>query len=71
VALEALGLGFYSIDVGLGVLITDSAYACPDFDLRSAAVVTIVRDVGRAVGAALRYVAPVGMAAASAAAFLF
>ena len=44
VALEALGLGFFSIGVGLGVMITYAAYAGPEIDLRAAAVATIVGD---------------------------
>jgi NSS family neurotransmitter:Na+ symporter len=44
VALEALGLGFFSIGVGLAVMVTYAAYAGPDFDLRTVAVVTLVSD---------------------------
>ncbi len=44
VALEALGLGFFSIGVGLAVLVTYASYAGPDFNLRQAAIVTIVGD---------------------------
>jgi neurotransmitter:Na+ symporter, NSS family len=41
VALEALGLGFFSIGVGLAVMVT---YAGPDFDLRTVAIVTLLSD---------------------------
>ncbi len=44
VALEALGLGFFSIGVGLAVMITYAAYAGPQFDLRTVAIVTILSD---------------------------
>ncbi len=44
VALEALGLGFFSIGVGLAVMVTYAAYAGPEFDLRTVAVVTILSD---------------------------
>jgi NSS family neurotransmitter:Na+ symporter len=44
VALEALGLGFFSIGVGLATMVTYAAYAGPDIDLRSVALVTIVSD---------------------------
>jgi NSS family neurotransmitter:Na+ symporter len=37
-ALEALGLGFFSIGVGMGLMITYAAYAEPDIDLRKAAL---------------------------------
>jgi NSS family neurotransmitter:Na+ symporter len=43
-ALEALGLGFFSIGVGLAVMVTYAAYASPDFDLRTVAIVTLVSD---------------------------
>jgi neurotransmitter:Na+ symporter, NSS family len=43
-ALEALGLGFFSIGVGLAVMVTYAAYADPDFDLRTVAIVTILSD---------------------------
>ncbi len=42
--LEALGLGFFSIGVGFGLMITYSAYAGADIDLRQAALATIVAD---------------------------
>jgi neurotransmitter:Na+ symporter, NSS family len=43
-ALEALGLGFFSIGVGLAVMVTYAAYAGADFDLRTVAIVTILSD---------------------------
>ncbi len=42
--LEAIGLGFFSIGVGMAVMITYAAYAGPDIDLRSAAVIAVVGD---------------------------
>ena len=44
IALEALGLGFFSIGVGLAVMITYASYAGPDIDLRQIAIATIVGD---------------------------
>ena len=44
VALEALGLGFFSIGVGLAVMITYGSYAGRDIDLWQVAVVTMVGD---------------------------
>ncbi len=44
VALEALGLGFFSIGVGLAVMVTYAAYANPDYDLRTVAIVTLLSD---------------------------
>ncbi|MBW8269289.1 sodium-dependent transporter [Caldovatus aquaticus] len=44
VALEALGLGFFSIGVGLGAMITYAAYAGRDTDLTTAAVATVAGD---------------------------
>jgi NSS family neurotransmitter:Na+ symporter len=44
VALEALGLGFFSIGVGLGVMITYAAYAGTGFNLTSVAIATLVGD---------------------------
>jgi NSS family neurotransmitter:Na+ symporter len=44
VALEAVGLGFFSIGVGLAIMVTYAAYAERDLDLREVAVVTIVGD---------------------------
>ena len=43
-ALEALGLGFFSIGVGLGLMITYAAYAGADIDLIQVAVVSVVAD---------------------------
>ena len=43
-ALEALGLGFFSIGVGLAVMVTYAAYAGPDLDLRTVAIVTLLSD---------------------------
>lgn len=44
VALEALGLGFFSIGVGLGLMITYAAYAGTDINLRQSAVVAVAAD---------------------------
>jgi NSS family neurotransmitter:Na+ symporter len=44
VALEALGLGFFSIGVGLATMVTYAGYAGRDIDLRQVAVVTILAD---------------------------
>jgi NSS family neurotransmitter:Na+ symporter len=44
VALEALGLGFFSIGIGLGLMITYAAYASPGIDLRQAALVSVAAD---------------------------
>jgi NSS family neurotransmitter:Na+ symporter len=44
VALEALGLGFFSIGVGLAVMVTYAGYAGRDIDLRQVALVTILAD---------------------------
>jgi NSS family neurotransmitter:Na+ symporter len=44
VALEALGLGFFSIGVGFTVMVTYAAYAQTDISLREVAIVTIVAD---------------------------
>ena len=43
-ALEALGLGFFSIGVGMGVMITYAAYAGPGIDLRQVAIVSVMAD---------------------------
>lgn len=43
-ALEALGLGFFSIGVGLGLMITYAAYGEAKIDLRQVAIVSIVAD---------------------------
>jgi NSS family neurotransmitter:Na+ symporter len=42
--LEALGLGFFSIGVGFGLMITYSAYAGAEIDLRQIAIATVVAD---------------------------
>jgi NSS family neurotransmitter:Na+ symporter len=44
VALQALGLGFFSIGVGLGVMITYAAYARSNLNLTSVAVAILVGD---------------------------
>jgi NSS family neurotransmitter:Na+ symporter len=44
VALEAIGLGFFSIGVGIGVMITYAAYAGRDVGLGTMAVATIAAD---------------------------
>jgi NSS family neurotransmitter:Na+ symporter len=44
VMLEAIGLGFFSIGVGLAVMITYAAYADQEIDLSKAAVTAIVCD---------------------------
>ena len=43
-ALEALGLGFFSISVGFGLMITYAAYAGRDIDLTQAAIVSVAVD---------------------------
>jgi NSS family neurotransmitter:Na+ symporter len=43
-ALEALGLGFFSIGVGLGLMITYAGYAGAAIDLRRAAIATVIAD---------------------------
>jgi len=43
-ALEALGLGFFSIGVGMGIMITYAAYAGESFDLTRAAAATLFGD---------------------------
>jgi NSS family neurotransmitter:Na+ symporter len=42
--LDALGLGFFSIGVGLGILITYAAYSPPGADLKSVAVASVAAD---------------------------
>ena len=44
VALEALGLGFFSIGVGLGLMITYAAYARPETRLAQVALVSVAAD---------------------------
>jgi NSS family neurotransmitter:Na+ symporter len=43
-ALEALGLGFFSIGVGLSIMIAYAAYAKRDVNLREVAIVTLISD---------------------------
>jgi neurotransmitter:Na+ symporter, NSS family len=43
-ALEALGLGFFSIGVGLGLMITYAAYSGASVDLREIAIVSVLAD---------------------------
>jgi NSS family neurotransmitter:Na+ symporter len=43
-ALEALGLGFFSIGVGLGMMITYGAYGGADINLKEVAVVSVLAD---------------------------
>ena len=52
-ALDALGLGFFSIGVGLALMITYAAYAGADIDLRRVAIVTIVGDTAVSLAAGL------------------
>ena len=53
VALEALGLGFFSIGVGMAVMITYAAHAGPGIDLREVAIVTILGDTAISFAAGL------------------
>jgi NSS family neurotransmitter:Na+ symporter len=43
-ALEALGLGFFSIGVGLGLMITYASYAGGDINLKEVALASVVAD---------------------------
>jgi NSS family neurotransmitter:Na+ symporter len=43
-ALEALGLGFFSIGVGLGLMITYASYASSDISLKEVAITSIIAD---------------------------
>jgi NSS family neurotransmitter:Na+ symporter len=52
-ALDALGLGFFSIGVGMGVMITYAAYAGDKFDLTRAAVMTLAGDTAISLMAGL------------------
>jgi NSS family neurotransmitter:Na+ symporter len=52
-ALEAVGLGFFSIGVGLAVMITYAAYAAPEFDLATVAIVTLLSDTAISLMAGL------------------
>ena len=42
--LDAFGLGFFSIGVGLGILVTYAAYSPPPVNLKQVAVVSIFAD---------------------------
>jgi len=55
IALEALGLGFFSIGVGFSMMITYAAFAKPDINLRQVAILTIVADTAISLLAGLRY----------------
>jgi NSS family neurotransmitter:Na+ symporter len=44
IALDALGLGFFSIGVGLSIMIAYAAYAQRDIDLKQVAAITLVSD---------------------------
>ena len=50
-ALDALGLGFFSIGIGLGLMITYAAYAGADIDLRKVAIITIAGDTAVSLAA--------------------
>jgi NSS family neurotransmitter:Na+ symporter len=52
-ALDALGLGFFSIGVGLALLVTYAAYAGVEIDLRRVAIFTIVGDTVVSLAAGL------------------
>jgi NSS family neurotransmitter:Na+ symporter len=52
-ALEALGLGFFSIGVGFGLMITYAAYAGRELDLRQAAIVTVAADTAISLAAGM------------------
>ena len=43
-ALEALGLGFFSIGTGLGLMITYAAYSGADIDLKQVVVASVIAD---------------------------
>ena len=43
-ALEALGLGFFSIGVGMGLMMTYAAYSGTQINLREVAVVSVIAD---------------------------
>ncbi len=42
--LDALGLGFFSIGVGLGILLTYAAYSPPGVDLKTVAIASVAAD---------------------------
>ena len=46
VALDALGLGFFSIGVGMGLMITYAAYGRTDISLTQVAVISVFADTG-------------------------
>jgi NSS family neurotransmitter:Na+ symporter len=52
-ALDAIGLGFFSIGVGFSLMITYAAYAPTDVDLREVAIVTILGDTTVSLAAGL------------------
>lgn len=52
-ALDALGLGFFSIGVGFGLMITYAAYAGPKIALCQAALVTVLVDTAISLAAGL------------------
>jgi len=52
-ALDALGLGFFSIGVGLSLMITYAAYEGPNVNLRSVAIITIIGDTAVSLAAGL------------------
>jgi NSS family neurotransmitter:Na+ symporter len=52
-ALDALGLGFFSIGVGLALMVTYAAYAGADIDLRKVAILTVVGDTAVSLAAGL------------------
>lgn len=51
--LDALGLGFFSIGVGLGLMITYAAYSPPGADLRTVAFASVAADTAISVVAGL------------------
>jgi NSS family neurotransmitter:Na+ symporter len=53
VALEALGLGFFSIGIGFSLMITYAAYAGAEVDLREVAIITILGDTAVSMAAGL------------------
>jgi NSS family neurotransmitter:Na+ symporter len=52
-ALDALGLGFFSIGVGMGLMMTYAAYADAAIDLRQVAVVSVLGDTAVSILAGL------------------
>lgn len=51
--LDALGLGFFSIGVGLGILMTYAAYSPPQVDLKQVAVMSVAADTAVSLVAGL------------------